>query len=299
MLGGTLPSQMNHMQTSRTLWGLMAINMLLVVLKVIVAAKTGAVAAWAEVVFGVLHAAATVIALWGIHNADEPPDERHPYGHYRFESLAACAVGVLTAVGLVELVRAMWDTLFGQREKPEIDSASVVLILVIIAINLASCLYSARARRVQVNQLLENDSARNVTDAIGLSVLLLACAVMQLGWYWVDVLAAGFVGYTVARTAMSIVKENAAVLMDTARLDPQMVRAIAMGVPGVLDAYAIRSRGASGHVSLDLSIQVDPSVTVAAAHLVTHRVQDALESRLPELVDVVVHTEPGGEGVEK
>lgn len=293
MSGASFHSEMNQMQIRSALWGVMAVNLLVLILKIAVAVMTGSTAALAEVVFSILHAAATVISLVGLHVADEPPDELHPYGHYRVESLAALAVGVLTAVGLIELLRAMWGTLFGDNPDPQIDATAVVLLLITIAINLASCVYGARYRRDADSPLLDADSNRNLTDTINVSIVLLSFAVVQFGWVWVDVLVAGYVGYSVARTALAIVRKNAEVLVDTARLNPDHVRAIAMGVPGVRNAYAIRSRGAPGRVSLDLSIQVDPEVTVAAAHLLTHRVQDTLEAHLPELVDVVVHTEPG------
>ena len=289
------PSETHYVQIRRVLWAALLVNLLVVISKIAVAIMTHSVAALAEVIYGILNGSGSAISLLGLYYANQPPDERHPYGHHRWESLAALAVGVMTAVGLVELLRAMWDGLSGGGSPPVIGSTSVVWLLLTVILNLTLAFYAAKRGRELGSRMLEVDAARSTRDAAGLGVVLLAFALVHVGWTWVDTIAAGYVAYLIARAALGIVRENAEVLIDTAQLDPEEVRNIARGVPGVLDAYAVRSRGTPGRVSLDLSVQVDPDLTVAAAHIVTHRVQDTLEARLPMLVDVVVHTEPGEE----
>jgi divalent metal cation (Fe/Co/Zn/Cd) transporter len=60
----------------------------------------------------------------------------------------------------------------------------------------------------------------------------------------------------------------------------------------VRGAHKVRSRGSREHVHLDLHIHVDPGMSVADAHALTHRVADRIREEITEVHDVVIHTEP-------
>ena len=90
----------------------------------------------------------------------------------------------------------------------------------------------------------------------------------------------------------SILKSAASVLTDQACIDPDEIREVAKSVTGVMDCHGIRTRGNESFVNIDLHVQVDPELKIGEAHDVTHSVEDKLKNRFPEVVDVVIHTEP-------
>lgn len=282
----------HYAQVRNVLWVVLALNVMVGVIKIAVAVLTGSVAALAEVVHGVLDASANVIGLVGLAYAKEPPDERHPYGHQRFESLTALGIGVLIAAGLVEILRALWHVMGGLRPPPEVTLLSATMLGATIVFNFAISFYEGRQGRRLNSRLLKADAAHTLSDGMGVSIVLASFAGVHFGLWWADLAAAGIVAILIGRTALAVLRENAEALLDTAQLDPKQVFEIAISVPEVKGVHAIRSRGSAGRIHVDMHIQVDPQVTITEAHRVTHAVKRALQEAIPGVFDVVIHTEP-------
>ena len=95
-------------------------------------------------------------------------------------------------------------------------------------------------------------------------------------------------------TAWQIFRRSFHSLLDSVELDPRAVRAAALSLAGVVDCHAVRSRAAGGQVHVDLHIHVAPDMSVAAAHDLTHAVEEEIRRRFPSVADVIIHTEPVG-----
>jgi len=100
-------------------------------------------------------------------------------------------------------------------------------------------------------------------------------------------------------SAWEIIKNSAEVLCDAAVLEPQAIEPLVNGIPGVVDCHQVRSRGRADAVYVALHVLVDPSMTVEAAHALSHMVEGRLKGHLPGVVDVLVHVEPIADGVER
>ena len=80
-------------------WVSVASNSLLIAAKLAAGAITGSIAIVTEAAHSAIDLVASIIALISVRKADEPPDPEHPYGHERFENLAAAIEGMLIVVG--------------------------------------------------------------------------------------------------------------------------------------------------------------------------------------------------------
>lgn len=279
-------------QVERVLWGVLAMNLAVVAIKLTVALRTNSVAALAEMVHGMLDASANVIGLYGLSVARQPPDDGHPYGHRRFESLAALAIGVLVALGLVQVLGGIWDGLRGRASVPTVDDLSVGLLMATVVLNLTVSRYEARRGAELSSGILTADAGHTMADGLSVAVVLMSLFAVRAGWHGADLLGAVVVAALIARTALHILRENAASLADSARLDADAVRATALTVAGVRGAHKVRSRGLESHIHVDLHIQVDGTLSVRAAHDIAHAVQAAIVAGHKGVTDVVVHTEP-------
>ena len=56
----------------------------------------------------------------------------------------------------------------------------------------------------------------------------------------------------------------------------------------------MRTRGRRDAVYVDLTVHLDAGLSLSQAHDVADRIEAALRSAHPEIVDVVVHLEPEG-----
>jgi len=118
-----------------------------------------------------------------------------------------------------------------------------------------------------------------MSDTQGAIAVLVSFGAIALGWRWGDSLGAFVVAVLVGRTAWRVLSANLGVLADHAQLEPAQVRAIVLAVPEVRGAHHIRSRGSPDHVHVDLHIHVDPAMSVARAHEVTHAADIALRDQ--------------------
>ena len=275
----------------RVLWLTLVGNYAVAAVKLGYAHMTGTLAFSADGVHSLLDGTANIVGLVGIGAAATPADEGHPYGHQRYEALAALAIGGLIVAGLYSIVsRVVVTMLAGHAVTPEWDALGVAGVT--FAFNLGISAYERRRGRQLRSAVLIADASHTASDAIATLSIAGAVVAAHLGVPLADPIAALVIAVIVARTAWLVVKENIDVLSDARRIDPERVHDIAKSVDGIRGAHKARSRGTLDHVAVDLHIQVDPEMSVRDAHRLTHAVADAIRERLSDVHDVVIHTEP-------
>jgi cation diffusion facilitator family transporter len=279
-------------QVTRVLWLVLALNLGIAAVKLSVGAATGALSLLADGIHALLDASSNVVGLVGIAFASRPADAGHPYGHRRFETLAAVSIGLLILSGMAGIVRGIWEGLLGHRPAPAVSWVSAALVFVTILANFGISRFEARRGAELRSALLEADAGHTQSDTFGAIAVLISFGAGALGFRSADMLAAVVVCLLIGRTAWNVLGSNLGVLADSARLDPHRVREVAMQVAEVRGAHKIRSRGSADHVHVDLHIHVDPSMTVERAHRITHEVVRAVHAAFPEVADVMIHTEP-------
>src|SRR4029453_5060459 len=89
--------------------------------------------------------ASNVVGLVGIHAAGQPPDADHPYGHRKYETVAAAAITVFLLLVVVEVLRKAVGTPVSGPTPPTITRAAFIVMLITVAINLFVVWYESRA----------------------------------------------------------------------------------------------------------------------------------------------------------
>lgn len=276
----------------RTLVVILGLNLLVAATKLTVGFRIDALSLIADGIHSCLDASSNVIGIIGITMASRPPDKDHPYGHRRFETVAAACIGLMIGASLVEILEPTVRGLLGHRAAPEVDLFAVLAVAGTVLVNLLISRYETRRGRELRSNVLLADSQHTMSDALAALAVLAGFGGAYLGFPLADPLAAAVVAGFIGKTAWVILRQNLGVLTDHAALDPLAVHAAVLGVPGVSGAHAIRSRGPSDSVVVDLHIQLDPAMDLAHAHQKTHEVKDALMTAFPEIDDVLIHTEP-------
>jgi cation diffusion facilitator family transporter len=228
----------------------------------------------------------------GLRIAAKPADEDHPYGHGRFETLIAMAVGVLlAAAGAGICVRSL---LTGQ-QTPALFA--IWPLGLSIATKSVMSVVKLRAGRAARSAALTADAWNDSVDILSGSVALIAVllAVYQPErLHDADRYGGFLIGLIVIFMGFRVVRETALQLMDTMPEPAQMdaLRAEALSVPGALgiDKCYARKTGLRYHV--DLHLEVDPSLSVLASHEIARAVKRHLKHRLDWVADVLVHVEP-------
>ncbi len=283
---------------TRVLWITLVLNLVVALAKGIFGLATGAMAITTDAMHSMVDATANVIALFATRMAEAPPDSSHPYGHRKFEIVAAAAIGVGVGTAAVRFAWDAGEALFHGRPALHPSGLGFGVILTTWVINAFVATYEARRGRQLESPILLADASHTASDVVVTGAVLISYTASAYGIAWADPVGALVVVAIIARVAWKVLSSNLSILVDRAVVDPEAVCAIASAVPGVIDCHRIRSRGTDGAVHVDLHIQVDGDLSLRAAHELAHQVEDRLCAAMPAIVDVTVHVEPDDDAPE-
>ena len=200
-------------QTSRIRCGIVsgvtgiACNIILIVIKLILAITTGSIAIAADAVNNLSDAGSGIITIAGFHLSSRPPDAEHPFGHGRTEYVAGLVVALLVVVLGVTFLKDSITSIF----RPKEISASVISIIILSSTVVIKCWMFFFYRKVSI--LINSDVVRaaaydSLSDCLGTTIVIASLILAK----FVKVPLDGYAGIIVA--AM-ILWAGASVLKDT------------------------------------------------------------------------------------
>ncbi len=276
----------------RVLWLVLALNIAVTLVKLAVGLMSGSLSVIADAFHSVVDSSSNIVALLGVWVSQRPADSNHPYGHQKYETIAALAIGGMLLIAAFEIARGAVGRLVGEANPPNVTPVVIGLLLFTFAANVAITVYEARAGRRLGSAVLLADAAHTRADlAVTLSVIASLLGT-RLGLAWLDAAVAVIVALLLFRAAFGILRSTSEVLTDVAVADPQAVADIARAVPGVAAVGPVRSRGRPDAAYLDMHIMVNPAMDADQAHGVASEVEHRISAALPGVVDTVVHIEP-------
>jgi cation diffusion facilitator family transporter len=273
------------------LWAILGANWLVAAGKLALGVYIDSTAMTADGLHSFIDGASNVIGLIAMHFASQPADEEHPYGHQKFEALAALAIGVMIGIGVLELGKMAFAAIV-RNVRPEVTPAAIAMMVATLVINLFVTRIEKRQGEQLNSTLLIADAQHTLSDVFVTATVISSLVLSWLGVGRADGVVALAVLVFVAWTGWGIIKQSAGILADTVRIDPARVRAACASIPDVLEVHGVRSRGMEGSVYVDLKIDVDPQLTIERAHSASDAVEHAIGAAFPEVIDVVVHVEP-------
>ncbi len=273
------------------LWGLLFANLVVVGAKFIIGLGTGSLAVLGDAVHSSVDAMNNVLGLVVMRVASRGPDEDHPYGHSKFETLGALAIVVFLSVSGFEIVKGAVAQLIDGPQPLTITNVQLGLLVGTLLINTAVATYETRRGRALHSQLLLADAAHTRADVFVTIGVLTGVFLSRLGLSWADPIVALGVAIVIVVLAYGIIARSVPVLVDEHVAPAHKVQEEAELVDGVRRAYDIRSRGTHDRRFAELTIAVDGSATVESGHDIADRVEARLQESL-RLHEVVVHVEP-------
>jgi cation diffusion facilitator family transporter len=271
---------------------------LLVSLKAFLVLRTGSLGVLSEALHSGLDLLAAVITFLSVRVSDQPADERHPYGHGKFENFSAFVETALLLLTALYIIYEAFNRLFFHSVHIQPSLTAILVLLVALAIDLTRARALKRVAQKYSSEALEADALHFSTDVWSTIVVICGIGLVWAGETWnlawlayADALAGIAVAAIILWVGSQLGKRTLDALLDVAPKGLQQEIAMAVGrMDGVLDVDRVRVRRAGNRHFVDATVSVARTASLEQVHALS----DAIEKRIGEIVpsDVMVHAEP-------
>ena len=275
----------------RVLWIVLFLNLFVAALKLVFGFLSGALSMVADGFHSALDASSNVIGLTGMRVARKAPDPGHPYGHRKFEALAALAISLFLFITCYEILSSLIGRLRGDHAvKPHV--ITFVAMALSIVINAFVTRYEQNAAKRFKSIILSADARHTQSDLYASAGVIASLVAALFGFPLLDLIVALVIAGLIAYSGYLVVHSSLSVLSDSQVLDPDHVARIATQVDGVSYAHRVRSRGLPDDIHVDLHLHVAHDMHVARAHELAHEASKRIRAEIEGVTDVVIHLEP-------
>jgi cation diffusion facilitator family transporter len=252
---------------------------------------TGSLVMIADGLDSSLDAISNMIAMVVTRIAGTPPDENHPYGHRRFETLASMLLGAFLLITASEVVKNAISRLWSG-QTPDIGISNFAVMMLAFGVNLGLCYFQYREGKRLQSEILTASSQEKRSDILVSITALLSLATVQLGLGWIDAAAALVIVVLIVRNAFGIIAHAASILVDHAALDPATVRQVVHDVPSVEEVVEIKSRGSQDDIHLDVLVRVAPLTPVKHTTAIADEITRQLRAQFHGLTTIDISFQP-------
>ena len=280
-----------YSQVASVLYRVLFLNLGVALVKIVLGYLTGAVSILSEGFHSLTDTASNVVGLVGVSIARRPPDEDHPYGHRKYETMASLGILLFLVIVLVQVLAAAYDRLVNGGT-PRVFPEGIGVMAVTLVINVFVVIYELREATRLKSEVLRADAMHTRSDVLTSCTVLGALLGVWWGYPLLDPLAGLVVAGFIGRAGWKIAQDASRVLADEIVIAEDEVRAIVRSVPEVMGCHRIRTRGSADYAFMDLHLWLDGHTPLDSAHATSHIVKDRLMTRFPQLADVVIHIEP-------
>ncbi|WP_066050022.1 cation diffusion facilitator family transporter [Robertmurraya korlensis] len=273
-------------------------NLILAILKWVIGVYANSRALVADAVNSASDVAGSLAVFIGLRAAKQPPDEDHPYGHGKAESIAAIIVAVLLVLVGFEIGKSSFQAFFQPIEAPKLIALVAVIVSIVIKETMFRYTFSM-GKKLNSDALIVTayDHRSDVYSSLA-ALVGIGCAILGerlgIGWLvYADPVAGIFVSILILKLAWKLGSESIHNALDHVlhEEDTLELRKIVESIPEVKKIDELHAREHGHYVIIDLKISVDPYMTVEEGHRVGKKVkQKLMEERHVE--NVFVHINP-------
>lgn len=233
---------------------------------------------------------ASVAVLIGLKISIRPPDDNHPYGHLKSENIASLVVSFIIIFVGVQVLFENLPAIFS----PVVSTPDPVVIYISIAsglIMLAVFFINSKLAEKTNSSSLKSAAMDNMSDSMISFGTAAGLILTQLGLPVADVIIASILGVLIMYTGFKILKGAVFALSDGYD-DADLIehKEDVLEVPGVMDVKSIKGRYHGSSIFLDVTIIVDPEISITEAHYICDQVEAHMHDK--GIMSLYVHPEP-------
>ncbi|MBL3399177.1 cation diffusion facilitator family transporter [Staphylococcus pasteuri] len=232
----------------------------------------------------------SIAVIIGLKISIKPADRNHPYGHLKSENISTLLVSfIIMFVGIQVVIENAPRLLTQDKNVP---SPITILVSIISGlIMLGVFLVNQKLAKKTKSSSLKSAAKDNLSDSLVSIGTAIGLVFTQIGFPIVDIILATLLGLLIIYTGFGIFRESIFTLSDGFNeKDLEEYRNDILEVDDVLDVRSIKGRYHGSSIFLDVTIVVEPNLSISQAHLICDKVEDHLHEK--GISSVYVHPEP-------
>ena len=286
----------NEKIAMRVSFNTILVNVALTVFKMIAGVFGNSTAMIADAVHSLSDVLSTFVVMVGIKLSNRKPDKGHPYGHERFECVAAillAALLLLTSIGIGwSGIQKIMAGGYGEIAIPGI----IALIAAIVTIVAKEAMYwytHRAAKKIHSGALMAN-AWHHRSDALSSVGSFIGILGARLGVPMLDPIAAIVISLLILKVAFDIFRDAIGKMTDKS-CDEETeaeLRKVILAQESVLGIDVLKTRLFGNRIYVDVELSVDGSDTLEEAHNISHIVHDAIETEFSDVKHCAIHINP-------
>jgi len=267
--------------------------LILILVKVVAWFITDSVSVLATLLDSSLDVLASIVNLIAVRHALQPADKEHRFGHGKAEALAGMgqAMFIAGSAGFL-LLQAVGRLIHPQEITAGLEVGVGVMLFSIVATMILISFQKYVIKHTN-STAIKADALHYRTDLLVNASVIVALLLSFYGWGYFDALFGIGIAIFILYSAWEIVKESIDLLMDHELPDEERekIRHLVIKHPGVQGMHDLRTRRSGTRIFIQLHLELDSTLTLAAAHIIADDVEKELEKFFQD-AEVIIHEDP-------
>ena len=261
-------------------------NVVLTIVKGVAGVAANSTALVADAIHSLIDILSSALVWIGIKIADRPPDEEHPYGHFKAESLAELGVGaVILATALLIMYDAVHELISGKA--PEFETYALAAALFSAVVNEVLARYKIHVGMKTKSSSLIAEGKHSRTDVIASLAVVVGFLLVYFGYWWADAVVAMAISVLIMQIGGEILKNAIDVLMD--RVDAETafrITSYVEGIRGIEKVDFVGVRGTWRNKIVEVHFTVSPGTSAEEIEAIIKRIED-IKKEMPEIRSII------------
>lgn len=237
----------------------------------------------------------TFVVIAGVKLSGKASDKEHPYGHERFECVAAILLAVMLAATGIGIGWAGIRNITGDSSALTVPGGLALVAAVISIVSKEAMYWYTRAAAKKIgSSALMADAWHHRSDALSSIGSFVGILGARLGLPVLDPIASVVICVFILKAAFDVFRDAISKMTDRAcsdEVENQMRQAV-LAQDGVLGVDRLKTRLFGDRVYVEVEISADAQAPLEQAHEVATRVHDAMEDQFPVVKHCMVHVNP-------
>jgi cation diffusion facilitator family transporter len=251
----------------------------------------------ADAVHSLSDMVATFVVMIGVKMANRKADKEHPYGHERFEAVAAIILSImLFATGAGIGWAGVQQIIHWEHGDDIAIPGMIALVAAVVTIALKGIMYIYKIRVAKKidSGALKADAWHHLSDSLSSIGSFAGILGARMGFPILDPIAAIAICLFILKASLDIFRDAISKMTDRACDDETQgrMREVILAQEGVMDIDLFKTRIFGDRIYVEVEISVDGTKTLQEAHEIAHKVEDAIESEFPKVKHCMVHMNP-------